>query len=192
MEADARTPAPGDGAGPVDLVDGAIASASVPMVFPPHPLADDDYVDGGVIEIVPVSAAAALGATRIIAVVAVPLTLPRDERDYASAPAGYIGLRSMGMIGVAERQIANLNVHLPEGTTLTTVDPVVDVVGPLRDRARAPAHQQGLRLAARRRPPGRRGPRHPGRHRRGHPCHRRGPARGMAPGGVPLGRRARR
>jgi NTE family protein len=99
------------------------------MVFPPHPMADDDYVDGGVIEIVPVSAAAALGATRIIAVVAVPLRLPRDERDYAAAPAGYIGLRSMGMIGVAERQISNLNIHLPEGTTLTTVDPVVDVVG---------------------------------------------------------------
>ena len=108
VESDARTPAPGPAAGPVDLVDGAIASASVPMVFPPHSMADDDYVDGGVIEIVPVSAAAALGATRIIAVVAVPLTLTRDERDYAAAPAGYIGLRSMGMIGVAERQIANL------------------------------------------------------------------------------------
>ena len=129
VESDARTPAPAESAGPVDLIDGAIASASVPMVFPPHPMADDDYVDGGVIEIVPVSAAAALGATRIIAVVAVPLRLPRDERDYAAAPAGYIGLRSMGMIGVAERQIANLNIHLPEGTTLTTVDPVVDVVG---------------------------------------------------------------
>ena len=61
--------------------------------------------------------------------VAVPLTLARDERDYAAAPAGYIGLRSMGMIGVAERQISNLNVHLPEGATLTTIDPVVDVVG---------------------------------------------------------------
>jgi len=129
VESDALTPAPAESAGPVDLVDGAIASASVPMVFPPHPMADDDYVDGGVIEVVPVSAAAALGATRIIAVVAVPLRLPRDERDYSAAPAGYIGLRSMGMIGVAERQIANLNIHLPEGTTLTTVDPVVDVVG---------------------------------------------------------------
>src|SRR6202020_2871540 len=126
VESDARTPAPAESAGPVDLIDGAIASASVPMVFPPHPMAD---VDGGVIEIVPVAAAASLGATRIIAVVAVPLRLPRDERDYAAAPAGYIGLRSMGMIGVGERQIANLNIHLPEGTTLTTVDPVVDVVG---------------------------------------------------------------
>ena len=129
VESDARTPAPGVAAGPVDLVDGAVASASVPMVFPPHPMADDDYVDGGVIEIIPVSAAVALGATRIIAVVAVPLTLSRDERDYAAAPAGYIGLRSMGMIAVAERQISNLNVSLPEGSTLTTIDPVVDVVG---------------------------------------------------------------
>ena len=61
--------------------------------------------------------------------VAVPLTLARDERDYAAAPAGYIGLRSLGMIGVAERQIANLNASLPEGVTLTTIDPLVDVVG---------------------------------------------------------------
>ena len=129
VESDARTPAPGRAAGPVDLVDGTIASASVPMVFPPRPMADDDYVDGGVIDIVPVGAAAALGATRIFAAVAVPLTLARDDRDYAAAPAGYIGLRSMGMIGVAERQLANLAVRLPEGTTLTTIDPVVDVVG---------------------------------------------------------------
>ena len=129
VESDARTPAPGDSSGPVDLVDGAIASASVPMLFPPHAMADDDYVDGGVIEIIPVRAAVELGATRIIAVVAVPLVLPRDERDYAAAPAGYIGLRAMAMIGIADRQLANLRTPLPEGATLTTVDPVVDVVG---------------------------------------------------------------
>ena len=129
VESDARTPAPDESAGPVDVVDGAIASASVPMLFPPHAMADDDYVDGGVIEIIPVRAAVELGATRIIAVVAVPLVLPRDERDYADAPAGYIGLRAMAMIGIADRQLANLRTPLPEGTTLTTVDPVVDVVG---------------------------------------------------------------
>jgi predicted acylesterase/phospholipase RssA len=129
VESDAHTPAPGAAAGPVDVIHGAIASASVPMVFPPHPMADDDYVDGGVIEIIPVRAAADLGATRIIAVVAVPLELPRDERDYTAAPAGYIGLRAMGMIGIADRQHSNLRVNLPEGATLTTIDPVVDVVG---------------------------------------------------------------
>jgi hypothetical protein len=129
VQADARTPAPGEAAGPVDLIDGAIASASVPMIFPPHAMADDDYVDGGVVEIIPVRAAVELGATRIFAVVAVPLAVPRDERDYATAPAGHIGLRSMGMIGVAERQISNLNIPLPAASTLTVIDPVVDVVG---------------------------------------------------------------
>ena len=146
----------------------------------------------GVIEIVPVSAAAALGATRIIAVVAVPLALPRDERDYAAAPAGYIGLRSMGMIGVAERQISNLNVPLPEGSALTTIDPVVDVVGLFevepgllrinKDygwlRAADVMAEGDAGIAA--------------GDRRGHPRHRRGPARGLAPRGVALGRRAGR
>jgi NTE family protein len=129
VEADARTPAPGDAAGPVDILDGAIASASVPMIFPPRPMADDDYGDGGVIELIPVRAAVELGATRIFAVVAVPLAVPRDDRDYATAPVGYIGLRSMGMIGVAERQMSNLGIPLPAGSTLTVIDPVVDVVG---------------------------------------------------------------
>jgi NTE family protein len=129
VEADACTPAAGDAAGPVDLIDAVIASASVPLVFPPHPMADDDYVDGGVIEIVPVGAAARLGAKRIIAVVAVPLGLPRDERDFSAASAGAIGLRAMGMIGIADRQRANLAASLPEGASLTTIDPVVDVVG---------------------------------------------------------------
>ena len=83
------------------------------------------------------AAAAELGATRIIAVVAVPLALPRDERDYAAAPAGYIGLRSMGMIGVAERQISNLDVPLPDGTTLTDDRPGRRRRRSLRDRSRA-------------------------------------------------------
>jgi hypothetical protein len=129
VESDARTAAPADSRGPVDVIDGAIASASVPMVFPPHPLADDDYVDGGVVEIVPVRAAAQLGATRIMAVVALPLNVPRDERDYAALSAGSIALRALGMIGVADRQGSNLDPQLTGGATLTTIDPVVDVVG---------------------------------------------------------------
>jgi hypothetical protein len=92
-------------------------------------LADDDYVDGGVLQIIPVRAAAQLGATRIIAVVAMPLTLARDERDYSSASAVTIALRAMGMIGVSDRQAENLAVPLPTGASLTTINPVVDVVG---------------------------------------------------------------
>ena len=129
VEADGYTPAPGRAAGPVDLVDAAVASASVPLIFPPHAMADDDYVDGGVLQIIPVRAAALLGAERIIAIVAMPLALPREERNYVDGPASYVGIRAMGMIGLADRQRENLAVPLPTGSTLTTIDPVVDVVG---------------------------------------------------------------
>jgi NTE family protein len=129
VEDDARTAAPGPAAGPVDLVEGALASASVPLVFPPRHLADDDYVDGGVLQIIPVRAAMQLGATRIIAVVAMPLALARDERNFTESQAANVGIRAMGMIGMAERQRENLATPLPEGTTLTTIDPIVDVVG---------------------------------------------------------------
>jgi NTE family protein len=129
VEEDARTPAPGPAAGPVDLVEGALASASVPLVFPPRHLADDDYVDGGVLQIIPVRAAVQLGATRIIAVVAMPLEIPREERNFAESQAAQVGIRAMGVIGMAERQRENLATALPEGVTLTTIDPIVDVVG---------------------------------------------------------------
>jgi hypothetical protein len=129
VEADALTPAEGVAAGPVDLVEGVLASASVPLVFPPRALADDDYVDGGVLQIIPVHAAAQLGATRIVAMVAIPRVLARDERDYTKASAMQIALRALGMIGLLEQQSENLAVALPTGTTLTTIDPVVDVVG---------------------------------------------------------------
>lgn len=129
VEEDARTPAPGPAAGPVDLVEGALASASVPLVFPPRHLADDDYVDGGVLQIIPVRAAVQLGATRIIAVVAMPLEIPREERNFTESQAAQVGIRAMGVIGMAERQRENLATTLPEGVTLTTIDPIVDVVG---------------------------------------------------------------
>jgi NTE family protein len=129
VEDDARTPVTGAGSGPIDFVEGVLASASVPMVFPPRALADDDYVDGGVIQVIPVRAAAQLGANRIIAVVAMPLALDREERDYSNSHAAEIGMRALGLIGIADRQRENLAVALPTGTTLTTIDPIVDVVG---------------------------------------------------------------
>ena len=70
-----------------------------------------------------------LGATRIIAVVAMPLEIAREERNFAESQAAQVGIRAMGMIGMAERQRENLATALPEGVTLTTIDPIVDVVG---------------------------------------------------------------
>jgi NTE family protein len=129
VEDDAVTLAPGSASGPVDFFEGVLASASVPLVFPPRSLADDDYVDGGVLQVVPVRAAVQLGATRIIAVVAIPLKIDRDERNYADDNAANVGLRALGAIAMADRQRENLAVALPSGATLTTIDPVIDVVG---------------------------------------------------------------
>jgi NTE family protein len=129
VEEDALTLAPEASRGPVDFLEGVIASASVPLVFPPQALADDDYVDGGVLQVVPVRAAVQLGASRIIAVVAIPLRIDRDERDYVDDNAANVGLRALGAIAMADRQRENLAVALPVGTTLTTIDPVIDVVG---------------------------------------------------------------
>jgi NTE family protein len=129
VEDDAVTPAPGPAAGPVDVLEGTLASASVPIVFPPRRLADDDYVDGGVLQIIPVRAAALLGAARIIAVVAMPLEITRDEHDFTHDRAANIGLRALGAVTMADRQRENLAVPLPPGATLRVIDPVVDVVG---------------------------------------------------------------
>ena len=129
VEEDAVTPVAGVAAGPVDVLEGALASASVPVVFPPRPLADDDYVDGGVLQNVPVRAALHLGASRIIAVLAIPLHTPREEHNFATDQAANIGLRALGVISLADRQRENLGIALTAGASLTTIDPVVDVVG---------------------------------------------------------------
>ncbi|HUA96098.1 MAG TPA: patatin-like phospholipase family protein [Acidimicrobiales bacterium] len=128
VEADAVTPVPH--AGPVDVIEGALASASVPLVFAPRPLAGDVYVDGGVVDNVPVGAAARLGATRIFAVLAIPLTQPPDTRDYTEVSPAGVFLRSVGGIAFAGRQLANLSTTVPPGTEVTVIDPVIDVVGP--------------------------------------------------------------
>jgi NTE family protein len=126
VASDAVTPV----AGPVDVLEGMLASASVPMLFPPRQLAGDVYVDGGIANNIPVDAAVRLGATRVFAILAVPVVQPRDTTDYLSATAPTVFLRAVGAVAFAERQLANLNPPLPPGTTVTVIDPLVDVVGP--------------------------------------------------------------
>ncbi|MFD0590264.1 patatin-like phospholipase family protein [Paenibacillus sp. GCM10027627] len=54
----------------VSMVQGTLASASIPLAFPPVKLGGENYVDGGVREIVPIQAAIEAGATEIFAVLA--------------------------------------------------------------------------------------------------------------------------
>jgi len=58
-------------AAPVPLTDAVLASAAIPVVYPPVRLGEEHYVDGGVREILPVDVALEhLGARHIFAVVA--------------------------------------------------------------------------------------------------------------------------
>lgn len=52
----------------VDLIDAVLASSSIPGLFPPVKLYSENYVDGGVREMLPVEAAVSLGATEVYAV----------------------------------------------------------------------------------------------------------------------------
>lgn len=138
VESDATSPAAGSGRGTVDALDGALASSSVPLVFPPRPMGDDVYVDGGCLQNIPLAAAFALGAEKAYAIAAVPLDPPRKDVDFTSANLVQVYLRT-GEIGFSDTQSTNLAAARPPGASLTLVAPTVDVVGPFEV-------QQGLML----------------------------------------------
>jgi predicted acylesterase/phospholipase RssA len=55
---------------PVSIADAVVASSSIPMVFPPLKLHDDNYTDGGIRTLLPIRAAIDAGATTIYAIAA--------------------------------------------------------------------------------------------------------------------------
>jgi NTE family protein len=126
---DARTSI-GDPTVSIDLIEGVLASASVPVLFPPRQLGSEMYVDGGVLQNIPVEAAVNLGAERIIAVLAVPLSGTAPTRDFSQTNMVDVFLRAVGDLPLIARQRADLAVPLPAGTSLTVIDPLVDIVGP--------------------------------------------------------------
>lgn len=66
-----------------DLVSALLASAAIPLVFPPVKRADRLLVDGGVVANVPISIAADLGAQTIVVLDCGFTVLPPDEEDTA-------------------------------------------------------------------------------------------------------------
>ncbi len=117
VDSDARTPV--EGAGSFDLVDGLIASASVPGVFPPRVLGSTEYVDGGVLANIPLAAAAALEPDRILTLAASPVRAP----DHPAA------VRVAEQLGYLATQVDNLATPLPDGTVHTVIQPTMLVVG---------------------------------------------------------------
>ena len=115
---DARTPLR-EGPPPTDVIDGAIASSSVPMVFPPRPLGAETYVDGGVLQNIPLAAAVQLGGQDIFTVVAVPVHEGRKS----------LSLWSARQLGFVQTQADNLAYPLPDGCVNTVITPTIEVVG---------------------------------------------------------------
>ena len=111
------------------VVEGMLASSSVPMMFPPRQIGPDSYVDGGIVQNTPLEAAVLAGAKDIVAILAAPLQIPSSDTDYTAASMAAVYARAASDIGPNEVQRANLRYPLVAGGQLTTIAPTVDVVG---------------------------------------------------------------
>ncbi|MCH9816749.1 MAG: patatin-like phospholipase family protein [Actinomycetia bacterium] len=111
------------------VIEGMLASSSVPMMFPPRRIGPDSYVDGGIVQNTPLEAAVLAGATDIVAILAAPLRIPQSDVDYTQASMAAVYARAAADVGPNEVQRANLRYPLPPGGQLTTIAPTVDVVG---------------------------------------------------------------
>lgn len=127
VEADATTPyEPGGSPG---VIAGMCASASVPIVFPPRRLGDSIYVDGGVVQNTPVSAAVECGAKDVIVLMASPGSLKREETDFTKSSFMSIYARAAQDMTAEELERINLSYPLAAGATMTVIEPTVDVLG---------------------------------------------------------------
>ncbi|MFM2438985.1 MAG: hypothetical protein RLZ55_1810 [Actinomycetota bacterium] len=127
VEQDGVTPAPG---APVPgVVEGVLASSSVPMVFAPRSIGDDVYVDGGVLQNIPVAPAFALGATDVYAVLADSLDCPAPEVDYSKANMFSVLMRSQVYVTLYGQQRRDVAMHRPDGTRLIVIDPTIMAIG---------------------------------------------------------------
>lgn len=114
------------GAPPVPLHDAILASAAIPVVFPPVRLGEEHYVDGGVREMLPVTVALRhLGARHIFAVVASAGGVdPAD--DFSSKGLLEIARRVSADIGPDETRRKETDPHA-WGRRVTLVAPELDV-----------------------------------------------------------------
>ncbi|GAA3634900.1 patatin-like phospholipase family protein [Microlunatus ginsengisoli] len=104
----------------VSLVDGVMASASIPGIFPPVTLADETYVDGGVRELLPVQMATDLGADTIYAISAFTFNVS-PHGSYASARLAEIVARSVEEVMLNEIGLDDLRVQPRPGAATPTV-----------------------------------------------------------------------
>jgi predicted acylesterase/phospholipase RssA len=111
----------------VAITEAVMASASIPLVFPPTRLGDEHYVDGGVREILPLELAFnRLGAGHIFAVVA---STPGVERVPDMADKGLLDLARRVTADIVPDETLRKEISPPRGwgRKVTVVAPQIDV-----------------------------------------------------------------
>ena len=120
-----REDRPIEHASPVDLVGAIRASCAIPGVFPPVPLGEEHYVDGGVRESLPAEVALEhLGVQRCYAVVASPPGVPQD-RSFAHKDMLAIVLRSTS--GIMSDELLRDEVARARAAGATVIEPELDI-----------------------------------------------------------------
>lgn len=111
--------------GVVEVSDAVQASCAIPGVFPPVPLANEHYVDGGIRENLPVQVALEhLGVTDCFAVIASPAGVrPRDS--FAEADMFEIVMRSAS--GIMSDELQRDEIALARRAGATVIAPRIDV-----------------------------------------------------------------
>jgi len=126
MDSDAVTPAEGS---PVPgVIEGLLASSSVPAVFPARPIGSDVYVDGGVVMNIPLEPALSLGAQDVFLILADPLDCPPPTCDYSSANLFEVLTRAESTVSFYTQQHSDVARSLSSDVTMTTIDPTVVAV----------------------------------------------------------------
>lgn len=120
---------PYEAGGQPGVIDGMCTSASVPVVFPPRRIGDDIYVDGGIVQNVPIRAAVAAGAGDVIAILTGPRRTHQDDTDFTQSSFLSIFTRSASDITPMELNRSNLDYPLRDGASLTVIEPTADVLG---------------------------------------------------------------
>jgi predicted acylesterase/phospholipase RssA len=110
----------------VDVRRAVLASAAIPGFFPPIKLLDENYVDGGVRDILPIGAAVEAGATPIFAILASP-PLHKADESFDREGMGAIATRSV--LDIMTDETVHNEIEPPRGwgVPVTLVQPTYDV-----------------------------------------------------------------
>jgi predicted acylesterase/phospholipase RssA len=112
----------------VSLVDGVMASAAIPGIFNSRKIGTENYVDGGVREVVPIAIAVKQGADEIVAISA---SSNRSAEVDSFDHAGVIGCLQRALVDTTLAEVTDEDFAPPDldGRLLTAIMPTFDVHG---------------------------------------------------------------